>query len=275
MFFEGSKLVPTKTLLLKHDYRRQGCLGFRRLDTFWCFFFIFRALKPVERWIVILFFPATTHMMTCLCKSLGSRIVRASEKGLAGGGWRLTGPKFSKKSSPELCPPSLNSIAFTFLIPFLLGLGLQLLLLAARFTCQFSSIITRFIFPSGKSRMTLPLPVPVSFLRNHCVTGNVYITVIIFLELISALHYIIFIAQISGWSILALLCTTWSWPRLLGCTSFLLTLHYINSPEGNSFCDTLHYDYSKYCFLNLRCNNFRSTIKHAIICGSMVSLVNL
>ena len=32
--------------------------------------------------------------------------VRGFEKGLAGGDWRLTDPKKSPKSSPEMCPPS-------------------------------------------------------------------------------------------------------------------------------------------------------------------------
>ena len=36
------------------------------------------------------------------------------------------------------------------------------------------------------------------------VTGNAYITVIIFLELISALHYILFTANIFGWNNFAL-----------------------------------------------------------------------
>ena len=31
---------------------------------------------------------------------------RSFEKGLAGGGWRLAGPKIQPKRSPELCPPS-------------------------------------------------------------------------------------------------------------------------------------------------------------------------
>ena len=77
-----------------------------------------------------------------------------------------------------------------------------------------------------------------------------------FLELISALHYVVFAAKDYNWHNFALHYIMMT--ATIRLHVFLFTLHYITSSKRNQFCDTLHYGYIKDCSQNWKCNSFRS-----------------
>ena len=86
---------------------------------------------------------------------------------------------------------------------------------------------------------------------------NFYITVITFPGINSALHYILFTANIFGWNNFALHYITLT--ATLKLHTFCLDDITSKIPEGNYFCNTIHYGYNQNCFQILKCNNFRSS----------------
>ena len=122
------------------------------------------------------------------------------------------------------------------------------------------------------SVMPLRQPNKARYPLPYRVTGNFYITVMIFpgINFGITLHSPY---RIYFWAEIFLLYMTLPWPQPLSFTSFCF--QYITSTlrEANRFCDALHYGYIKNGFRNFKCNNFRPTGTEPLCCDSRTEKV--